>query len=511
MGKIVSKEEFRNVVRPKLKKANKTIALCHGVFDLVHPGHIIHFEQASQMADVLVVSITAAKYVRKGPGRPYFSDEMRMKFLEAIECIDYVMLSECYTVDDIVECVEPDFYVKGEEYSDESADVTENMKPERELVEKHGGQVRYTGGRVYSSTKLINRGLSGLPRDVIEFMEKFKKNYSMDDIKRYAQTISKMKVLVIGEIIIDRYTYCDVQGLMSKNMAYSARLLKTEDYLGGSAAIARHLSSFCKKVSLMSIVGNEPEMEHAFDELVNNKIDCVFEKSKEFPTIVKHRYLSPNAKRDEYTKVFVINNIPKDPQVDDDSLKQLKAKLKERIEEYDAVFLSDFGHGLFDEELIKILEDSSKFLMLNCQTNSSNYGMNNITKYNRCDAFSLDQKELRIALPSLAKDEKKALVCLKKMLGSDFAWLTKGAQGAWGLDGGDMVECPAFTLTVRDTIGAGDAFYSIAGAFASAGAPEAIGTVMGNIAGALGANILGNKSAVKKVDVLKFASTLLNI
>ncbi len=110
MGKIVSKETFKNEIRPKLKNDGRTIALCHGVFDLVHPGHIIHLEQAKEMADVLVVSITAAKYVRKGPGRPYFDDEMRMKVLSALECVDYVMLSEGYTVDDIIESVEPDIY-----------------------------------------------------------------------------------------------------------------------------------------------------------------------------------------------------------------------------------------------------------------------------------------------------------------------------------------------------------------------------------------------------------------
>ena len=116
MGRIVTREEYREKIKQKLKQENKKVVLCHGVFDLVHPGHIIHFEQAKSMGDVLVVSITSEKYVRKGPGRPYFNDEMRMKFLEAIEYIDYVMLSEGYTVDDIVECVEPDIYVKGEEY-----------------------------------------------------------------------------------------------------------------------------------------------------------------------------------------------------------------------------------------------------------------------------------------------------------------------------------------------------------------------------------------------------------
>ena len=98
MGQIVSKHEFVEI-RKRLKSNGKTIVLCHGVFDLVHPGHIIHFEEAKKLGDILVVSITAAEYVRKGPGRPYFDDTMRQKFLSAIDCIDYVMLSEGYTVD----------------------------------------------------------------------------------------------------------------------------------------------------------------------------------------------------------------------------------------------------------------------------------------------------------------------------------------------------------------------------------------------------------------------------
>ena len=511
MEKVVTKKEFKEVIRPKLKKENKTIALCHGVFDLIHPGHIIHFEQAAEMADILVVSITAAKYVRKGPGRPYFSDDMRLKFLSAIECIDYVMLSEEYTVDDIVEAVEPDFYVKGEEYANEDADVTANMKPERELVEKHGGQVRYTTGRVYSSTKLINRGLAGLPKDVVAYMEKVTKNYSMKDVTDFADKAKKLKVLVIGETIIDRYTYCTVQGLMSKNMAYSARLLDSEDYLGGAAAVARHLATWCKKVTFLSVVGCEKELKGTLESAQDAGVKCCYVESKTFPTIIKQKYLSHEQKREEYTKVFGISNIPNNPKVDDEALGELKEILKDKIKKADVVYLCDFGHGLFDRELIDFIQKEAKFLALNCQTNSSNYGMNIITKYERADAFTLDQKELRLALPALADEEDAAFKELSGFLKSRCSWLTRGSKGAWGLEEYEKEDCPAFTLAVRDTIGAGDAFFSIACLFAAVGAPITVSTIMGNVAGALGANIVGNKKSIERADALKFASTLMNV
>lgn len=148
--------------------------------------------------------------------------------------------------------------------------------------------------------------------------------------------------------------------------------------------------------------------------------------------------------------------------------------------------------------------------MLNCQTNSTNYGLNIITKYVRADAFTLDQKELKLAYPAEVADEHAALEKLGSHLSGN-GWLTRGAEGAYGIDGKNIHECPAFTLTVKDTIGAGDAFYSIAGLYAAAGAPTELGTFVGNIAGALGANIVGNKESVEKVNVLKYAATLLNI
>ena len=522
MEKIVDKATFREEIRPKLKKAGKTIALCHGVFDLVHPGHIIHLQQAKQMADILVVSVTAAEYVRKGPGRPYFNDEMRLKVLDALECVDYVMLSEGYTADDIVESVEPDLYIKGEEYAKESEDITGKITAERELVERHGGKMAYTTGAVFSSTKLINTALAGLPEDVIRYMEGFVGRYSMDDIKKYAEKAEKLKVLVVGDVIIDKYTYCNVHGLMSKDTGYSSGLEYSEEYLGGAAAIARHLSSFTENVTLMSVIGNEEDMRLRFLDEVADKMRLKLTYSTNVPTIIKHRYLTRDAKREEYRKIFSINNISDSLVYTEETREEFYKGLSEKIDDFDAVFLCDFGHGLIDKEVRQLIQEKAKYLVLNCQTNSTNYGMNIITKYNRADAFTLDQKELKLAYPADVADEQTGLRKLSAHLGC-VGWLTRGSEGAYGIERQrghecgdihecqDIYECPAFTLTVKDTVGAGDAFYSIAGLYAAAGAPTELGTFMGNIAGALGANIVGNKEAVEKVNVLKYAGTLLNI
>lgn len=512
MNKIVSKQDFRETIRSQIKAKQKKIALCHGVFDLVHPGHIIHLEQAKEMADVLVVSITAARFVRKGPGRPYFNDEQRLSFLSALACVDYVMLSEGYTVDDIVEAVEPDYYVKGSEYAREADDLTGMMTAERLLVEKHGGCVRYTGGEVFSSTKLINTAMAGLPADVIDFMQNFKNRYTMEDIKIYSDRVEKLNILVLGDVIIDRYTYCTVQGLISKDMAYSARLKNTEDYLGGAVAIARHLASFSHYVTLMSVMGDEPDIEKNMVAQLQDQMTLRLYHSKIIPTIVKQRFLTRNKKREEYRKVFAINNIRFNENYEQELIDQFIFRLSDDIENYDVVFLCDFGHGLIGNDIMRIVQEKARWLVLNCQTNSTNKGSNIITKYQRADAFSLDQTELSLAYPGIVTDEKKSLQKLRDRLGG-MGWLTRGASGAYGIGtlDNELCECPAFTLNVRDTIGAGDAFYAVAGLFSAVGAPSELCMVMGNIAGALGANIVGNKESIEKANVLKYASTLMNV
>ncbi len=510
MNKIISKAVFKTEVKPRLHKDGKTIALCHGVFDLVHPGHIIHLEQAKKMADILVVSITAAQYVRKGPGRPYFDDQMRMKVLAALECVDYVMLSEGYTVDDIVECIEPDIYVKGEEYARAEDDLTGKIEEEKALVESHGGKIGYTTGQVFSSTKLINTAMSGLSEEVRAYMLDFKTRYHMAKIREYAEKASKLKVLVVGDVIIDKYSYCDVQGMMSKDMGYSAKLSYTEEYLGGAVAIARHLSTFADTVTLMSVIGKEEKIQNLLLNKLTDGVQLDMVYSSWRPTIIKHRYLTRNEKREEYKKIFAVNNIPENLSYEEKVLTDFKNRLKNTITKYDAVFVCDFGHGLIDRETMELIQEKAKFLVLNCQTNSSNKGLNIITKYTRADVFSLDQQELKLAFPENSMDEEKGLKRLSEYLGCK-GWLTRGSKGAWGIDKEKIWECPAFTLQVKDTIGAGDAFFSVAGIFAAAGAPVEVGTVMGNIGGALGANIVGNKEAVEKVNVLKYASTLMNV
>ena len=133
-----------------LRAKGVRIVQCHGTFDLVHPGHIIHFEEARALGDVLVVTLTGSRHVNKGPGRPYFDDRMRVKALATLSIVDYVVVVPFAAAVEAIECVKPDVYCKGKEYEDQSNDVTGNIRDDVDTVARIGGEVRYVGSVVFS-------------------------------------------------------------------------------------------------------------------------------------------------------------------------------------------------------------------------------------------------------------------------------------------------------------------------------------------------------------------------
>ena len=511
-SKIVSKEEFSQI-RDKLNIQGKKIVLCHGVFDLLHYGHIEHLTEAKKQGDVLVVSVTAAKYVNKGPGRPYFNDQQRLAFLAELECVDYVILSEAVTVHEIVRYVQPDIYVKGQEYADASSDVTGNIGPEQEIVERYGGCIYFTKGEVYSSTKLLNNFFGALPDDVVQMAKELRVKYGSNvasQVRDIVEGFEKLKVLVVGDIIIDDYVFCKVQGLTTKDTAMSTRYDFRERYAGGALAIARHLANFAGEVTLLSMMGPERDIADYIMRTMS-KVECRIVQDKYFVTPVKKRYLKMHPIRQVYEKLFSVNRLLERDGIRQVDFSNFYRNLEEMLPRYDMVVACDYGHGLLGPRAIQLLQGKSRFLAVNCQANSSNYGMNVITKYEHADAFVVDERELRMAFGQSIEENNELIARLSKQMASSYSWVTLGASGALGQSGQEQVSIPAMTVHVKDTVGAGDAFYSLAMLSAVSRIRLDIATLIANVAGAIKTNVVGNAVPVNKVDLLKFLATILNV
>ena len=141
--KIVELSELANIISG-LKSEGQTVMHCHGCFDLLHLGHIKHFQAARRGGDALVVTITPDRFVNKGPGRPVFNEQLRLEALAALEVVDYVALNHWPTAIETLHLIKPSYYVKGSEYKDFEKDLTGNIAKEVEAVRDGGGDIYFT-------------------------------------------------------------------------------------------------------------------------------------------------------------------------------------------------------------------------------------------------------------------------------------------------------------------------------------------------------------------------------
>ena len=145
--KIKSLDSLASISKAS-QSLGKKVVLAHGVFDLVHMGHVRHLEAAKKEGDCLIVTITPDQLVNKGPGRPVFNQNLRAEMLAALESVDWVGISKWPSAEYLIETIQPNIYIKGSDYTNEGEDLTGKIKTERETVERFGGKVKFTKSKL---------------------------------------------------------------------------------------------------------------------------------------------------------------------------------------------------------------------------------------------------------------------------------------------------------------------------------------------------------------------------
>jgi len=160
--KILTVEGLAEAVR-RVQSAKRSVALCHGCFDILHCGHLRHLEAAREIADFLVVTVTPDRFVNKGPHRPVFPEEQRAELLAGLQIVDWVCVNRWKSAVEIIRLVRPNLFVKGEEYESRAERVNPNFFAEAKAVEEAGGKVVFTRELTLSSTGAFQR-LSVVPK-----------------------------------------------------------------------------------------------------------------------------------------------------------------------------------------------------------------------------------------------------------------------------------------------------------------------------------------------------------
>ncbi|MEZ4826135.1 MAG: PfkB family carbohydrate kinase [Bacteroidia bacterium] len=501
--KIVPIEDLANIVSG-LKAEGHTVAHCHGCFDLMHLGHIKHFEAAKKAADILIVTITPDHLVNKGPGRPAFNQQMRLETLAALEVIDYVAVNLWPTAVETLHLLKPDYYVKGQDYKNFEDDLTDNIRKEVEAVRAEGGDIYFTEEVVFSSSKLINAHFSPLDESAQDYIHNLKQQYSSESIINIIESLSDVRVLVIGDTIIDEYHYIRSLGKSSKSPTLSTQYIREEVFAGGVLAIANHVNQFARETHLVTCLGSHKDQMEVISPKLAKEISTKYFYRHDGPTPAKRRYIA------EYlnTKVFEVTYM-NDTNLPESVENEMIAYLDSVIGNYDMVLISDFGHGMITPAVQEYLTQANVYVSVNAQTNSNNFGYNYITKYQGADYISIDENEIRLPFGSKYGQLEDLILKLNDATGCDAITITLGQKGSVYYRNGQFYRAPALATSVVDSVGAGDAVLSVTALCAYKECPPMLIPFIGNSVGALAVNILGNERPVTKVELNKMISHML--
>lgn len=505
LNKIKSVVEIEEILN-KYRQQGFRIVQCHGVFDLLHPGHIRHFKQAKTKGDKLIVSITPDRFVNKGPGRPAFNEMLRAESLAALEDIDLVVLNDSPDAVSVIRRIKPSIYVKGIEYRDHETDVTGKISEEAQAVESVGGSVFYTDDIVFSSSSLLNRYFDPPSPQVNEFLQEFKVRFTLEDVIQKVENLSKLKVLVIGDAIVDEYQYTDPLGQSGKGIHMVARCLDKEVFLGGSLIIANHVAQFAGKVTLLTAIGEECPYRQFIKTTLDPKVHPDFLYLENVPTLTKRRYVLKDGKT--LTKLFETYST-NDQLLNEDQTAHVVRYLEDHAKDYDLVLVADFGNGFTNPTIIEALSQVPAFLAINTQTNSGNRGFNVITHYHRADFISINEPELRLAAHDRHNSVEEIASNISEVMRCSSVGVTRGVNGVYCHGDEGNYRIPAFTQSSVDRIGAGDSFLSLASLCMAKGYPLLLSAMVGSAAAAMSVQMIGNQEPIKKAPLSKFLTRLL--
>ncbi len=436
----------------KKKLRNKKFIMCHGVFDIVHPGHVRHLIYAKQKADILVVSITSDVHIKKGIYRPHVPENLRAINLAAFELVDFVIIDKNPEPYQLLKSLKPDYFAKGFEYIQ-----TKNIKTKKEIeiLNSYGGEIIYTpGDYTNSSSKLINMSEPDLRFEkLISVLNKYKISFSKieDSIKK----IKNINIDILGDTIVDSYTYCKMIGGQTKTPTISLLYEKKINYVGGAGIVAKHISAAGCKANLFTVLGNDNLKKFVFDDLKKSKVNFKGKIDLLRPTVNKNLYISENHR---LLKISKLDN----SQISLKIIKYLSNGLRKSKSK--AVIFSDFRHGIFNKSTIehfkKSIDRKKKLLIADSQV-ASWWG--NILEYNNFDLITPNEKEARFALNDQISGIRSLASRIFDLSGCKFLILKLGKRGVLVcLNNSHESSDSYFTLdsfadNAVDPVGAGDA------------------------------------------------------
>lgn len=479
-------------------KIQKNFIQCHGVFDVVHPGHIRHFLYAKKIFDTLLVSITSDKYIKKGIYRPHIPEKLRALNLAAMEMIDFVIIDDNEEPINLIKKIKPKFFAKGFEYG--SNKKSQATSKEIDALKTFGGKMIFTpGDHVFSSSKIIQeKSLKISDEKLINLLNTNK--ISKESLLKTISDFKNLKSHVIGDMIVDTYTRTRLIGGYTKTPTPSVQEIEKKNYIGGAGIVAEHLSAAGSKVTLTTVVGNDLLLRF-IKKSISSSINVNYLIEENRPTTNKNLIICDDHR---LLKIDQLDNRA----ISLDTLIQIKNLLKKSIN--DLHILSDFRHGIFNEFTIKEIVSTipKKTLKIADSQVASRWGC--ITDFKDFDLLTPNEKEARFSTADQDSTVGKLSEKIRDITNCKNLILKLGSKGVFCTTTqnpkNSYFSLDSFIDSAIDPVGAGDALLAYSSLALRSSKCLLTSSIIGSFAAALECKKDGNEP-VKVNEVISFISS----
>ena len=484
--KIVTLAELKDHIIPVCQRDGESVVLCHGHYNIIHPGHMRFIEHAKSLGNKLIVAVYGDCHFSESERKRIYPQLVRAQGLSALHMVDYVLILDSHTLLDTLVSIKPAIFVMGKDYEQERN--AEEVEASR-FANSSGIKVVYHSGEIhYASSELLHSSQKELEQARLhQFIESCKRQQvNIVDMSHYLGKFSNLRLLVIGDTIVDQYAACEPLGMSAEVPVLVVRELETKEYVGGAGIVATHVRALGAECYYLSIVGHDHPAEMVRNEMEKLQINAHLIEDSSRPTTFKIRYMVDNQ------KLFRVSRL-QDHSPSQELESQLIERLEELVPQVDGVLVSDYVYGMVTNRLLtRLLELARKhsvklFGDLQC---SSQIG--NISRFKEFDLICPTEREARIALgdnesglewiAQTLRDKTKSDELLIKMGGDGFiAYTNENGSGFLGRQ-----HFPALAVNPVDVTGAGDSLLAAMSVSICAGASlmeaSAIGACMASIA-----------------------------
>jgi len=466
-------------------KLNKKIkVLVSGNFNVLHPGHLRLLRFAKECGNYLIVAVHSDKIAGDSA---HISEKLRLEGVRSNNWVDEAVIIR-HPVEKIIKKIKPDIVVKGKEYENQN-------NPEQEALKSYGGRLIFSSGEIaFSSYDLIQKEFQKSSLNSIYIPKNYLRRHNINNKKLISllKKISKLEVVVIGDLIIDKYISCQPLGMSQEDPSIVVTPVDTKLYIGGAGIVSLHAAGLGANVNFFSVSGNDEYYKFAKKKLNLRKVNSKIFVDDSRPTTLKTRYRSSDK------TLLRVSNLQQ-VSISKNLQKKIFNEVKKIINKVDLIVFSDFNYGCLPQSLVdKIINlGKSKKIMLTADSQSSSQN-GNICRYKNMNLITPTEKEARMA----TRNHEDGLIVLANQLREESSaknsFIKLGPEGLLvhterkknNLFHTDKIA--ALNLVPKDVIGAGDSMLISSAMVMAVGGNIWEAALLGSLASAIQVSRLGN-------------------